>query len=240
MELRKVFLVLADISGYTKFITSHKTGLLHAEAIITDLMESVIDHAEFPLQLNKLEGDAALFFAPAEGTPEAARDILMQIQGVFDAFYARLWQLEEFRVCDCLGCVQAQQLNLKAIVHHGEAAIKRIRQFEELAGEDVILAHRLLKNSIAQKEYILMSEPFFRLAGGLREMPVEERAEHCDGIGKVKVFVQYPQHTVQIGAAPRPVLVTRWRKLSQLAMLQWGTVLRLMGARKAVFHNLPV
>jgi len=38
--------------------------------------------------------------------------------------------------------------------------IKKIRQFEELAGEPVILIHRLLKNTIQAKEYILLTQAF--------------------------------------------------------------------------------
>ena len=60
MEIKEVSLVLADISGYTEFVQAHRTALLHAEQIITDLLEAVIDSAEYPLTLNKLEGDAVL------------------------------------------------------------------------------------------------------------------------------------------------------------------------------------
>ena len=81
---------------------------------------------------------------------------------------------------------------MKAIAHHGEAAFKRFRQFEELAGEDVIVAHRLLKNSIASKEYILMTERFCQLSGGVPGGMHESRVEDCEGIGKVPVKVYYP------------------------------------------------
>ncbi len=58
MEVKRLALVLADISGYTQFVNRHKMSLLHAEQIITDLLEAVIDQAEYPLQVSKLEGDA--------------------------------------------------------------------------------------------------------------------------------------------------------------------------------------
>ena len=62
MRLAQALLVIVDISGYTEFITNRQVSLLHAEQIITELMESVIDRADHPLVVNKLEGDAALLF----------------------------------------------------------------------------------------------------------------------------------------------------------------------------------
>ena len=39
---QKVFLLIADISGYTKFMVSKRKTLAHAQAIITELMEAII------------------------------------------------------------------------------------------------------------------------------------------------------------------------------------------------------
>jgi hypothetical protein len=69
MELTPVYLVLADISGYTRFVTLHGASVLHAEEIITNLMEAVLDATAAPLVLNKLEGDAAFLYAPAADNP---------------------------------------------------------------------------------------------------------------------------------------------------------------------------
>src|SRR5690349_7142089 len=80
MELKKAALVLADISGYTRFMRNHKTTLLHAEGIITQLLESVIDKAEFPLTISKLEGDAVFMYAfcPDDDQRDVARDVQHQ------------------------------------------------------------------------------------------------------------------------------------------------------------------
>jgi len=59
MEIQRVVMVLADISGYTCFMKLHIGSLLHAEFIIAELLEAVIDHTEYPLTLSKIEGDAA-------------------------------------------------------------------------------------------------------------------------------------------------------------------------------------
>jgi hypothetical protein len=70
--------------------------------------------------------------------------------------------------------------------------MKKIRQFEELAGADVILIHHLLKNSVAAKEYILMTQAFQELSGGLTERVPEMRSEACEGIGDINVSIYYP------------------------------------------------
>lgn len=195
MEIKHVVLVLADISGYTRFMRVHTMSLLHAEAIITDLLEAVIDAAEFPLTLSKLEGDAAFLYATVEDDSRAsaaAQDILRQVTAFFEAFHARERALIACDTCRCEGCNHIAELRIKAFLHVGEVAIKKIRQFEELAGENVILIHRLLKNTIPAKEYILLTEQFYALSGGLGDSPLETRTEEAEGLGPVAVRVYYP------------------------------------------------
>ena len=85
----KAALLLADISGYTKFVRLHRLSLLHAQAIITGLLESVIDSARSPLQVNKLEGDCVFFYAPSpEGEPEVLSECASQTLQLLSAFQA--------------------------------------------------------------------------------------------------------------------------------------------------------
>ena len=72
MQAQKVFLVLLDISGYTRFIMFHKISLIHAERIIDELLESVIAEAHPPLVLQEVEGDAVYFYAISDGSREMA------------------------------------------------------------------------------------------------------------------------------------------------------------------------
>jgi hypothetical protein len=119
------------------------------------------------LQLNKLEGDAALLYAEIQGDDAAAaRDALRQVQGFFAAFRQRRASLTQAkRHCHCEACANLSGLGLKAFVHIGEIAIKRVRQFEELAGEEVILIHRLLKNHVPEREYILLTDVAYAALG---------------------------------------------------------------------------
>jgi len=65
---------------------------------------------------------------------------------------ARERELIACNACLCEACLNIPQLKLKAFLHVGQTAIKKIRQFEELGGEDAFVIHRLLKNSIPAKE----------------------------------------------------------------------------------------
>jgi class 3 adenylate cyclase len=192
METRRVFLVLADISGYTRFARLHRLSQAHAETIICDLLDAVIAHTEHPLKLNELLGDAAFFYAPSDGTPATAQPVFAQVNRFCAAFDQRSRELTgECSMCVCDACRNAGTLRLKVIVHEGEAVITRLRGFEKLAGEDVILAHRLLKNSIPAQEYVAVTDAVQRLLGDPGGASVELRRERCDGIGEVTVAVYY-------------------------------------------------
>jgi hypothetical protein len=197
MEITRAILVLADISGYTKFITLHTMSLLHAEKIVTELMEAIIERVELPMRLNKLEGDALLLFAEAgESETETAREVLNQTLVFFEAFRAKSKELTGCNnLCPCDACREAEQLRLKTIVHAGEIAVKRVKNFEELAGPSVILAHRLLKNSIKSKEYILLTKDYLSLAEAVDAVPLktESRHERYDDLGKVEFRVHFPE-----------------------------------------------
>ena len=193
MRLAHAFLVIVDISGYTAFINERETSLLHAEQIITELMESVIDRASHPLVVNKLEGDAVLLYGElAAGDQAGARDILAQVKAFFPAFATCLGRQREARAgCGCEACKGIEKLRLKAFVHVGELAIKRVRQFEELAGEEVILVHRLLKNRVPRREYVLLTEAA-RAAAGLEDAALEAHAEDLEGIGETRLWLLAP------------------------------------------------
>lgn len=195
MEIKSVAIVLVDISGYTRFMQMHAASVLHAEEIITELMEAVIDKADYPLTLNKLEGDAAFLYADIEANAKAAaRDIAQQVLGFFEAFKKKQSALMHASEggCPCEACQNIEQLQLKAVLHYGEVVIKQIRQFQELAGNSVILTHRLLKNSLASKEYILMTEAFYQLAGDIPDLRMAKHTEDYPELGSVPVLIFYP------------------------------------------------
>jgi len=168
------YLLIADISGYTEFVKLHnmrKTPVIgnalannfeyHAETIIADLLEVVIEAIEPTLSLNKLEGDAAFFFSEDKKDKLQSDEIIQAMEKANEAFKAKASELVFVQACGCEPCLQSKNLKLKIVAHKGNFTIKKIRNFEELAGEDVILTHRMLKNSLLSNEYWLVTNNFF-------------------------------------------------------------------------------
>src|SRR5947208_12825941 len=57
-----VLLIIADISGYTRYMTANAKTLAHSQTIITELVKAIITIVELPLEVAKLEGDAVFLY----------------------------------------------------------------------------------------------------------------------------------------------------------------------------------
>ncbi len=86
----------------------------HAETIISDLLEAVIEKIEPVMNLNKLEGDAAFFFCQDDGKGSKANDIIGAMELANQAFKKNLrayvcasmrmrsmLSIREFKIKDC-------------------------------------------------------------------------------------------------------------------------------------------
>jgi len=236
--MQNAVIVLADISGYTRFIKLHGMALAHAESIITELLDSIIDHTEHPLTLNKLEGDAALFYALTDANPQAvAERVLHQVNGFFRAFSTRKKEIGVDALCNCDGCTEVVHLNIKAVVNFGSVVVRRVRQFEEISGTSVIVAHRLLKNSVPLDEYVLLAEDFERVLG---DAPLggTRITEQCEGIGAVSASY-YPPNPY-VAPPPAPNLKRRMRLVNNALSYMVKKTIRgwIGGAPKREFRNL--
>jgi uncharacterized protein DUF2652/polyketide cyclase/dehydrase/lipid transport protein len=139
------FLVIADLTGYTAYLS--RSELEHAPAIAGDLLETIVGRLEPPFRLTKFEGDAAFLFVE-DGRADPSL-LLDAIEATYVAFRRRLRSIDQATSCDCNSCRLAPRLDLKLFVHHGSYVRGRIAGRDELAGSDVILVHRLLKGATA-------------------------------------------------------------------------------------------
>ncbi|MBF8289037.1 MAG: hypothetical protein HW391_5 [Chloroflexi bacterium] len=139
-------LVIADISGYTSYIAG--TELEHSQDILADLISTVVGALRPLFRLAKLEGDAAFVYAPGETIDGST--LQDAIEGCYFAFRRRLRDIRQASTCECNACLLIPNLDLKFVGHHGLVAHQRILGRDELAGADVIVAHRLLKNTIVE------------------------------------------------------------------------------------------
>jgi len=154
MAIRRAVLVIADIGGYTNYMNWNRLHLAHAQQSVAALLESVIDAGK-GLKLAKLEGDAAFFWAPDGNAKVLVCD---RLSGMRRSFLTRRERIKKDFACECASCAQLDQLSLKFVAHEGEVAEQKVKRRVELAGVDVILVHRMLKNQVPVREYVLMTD----------------------------------------------------------------------------------
>jgi uncharacterized protein YndB with AHSA1/START domain len=148
--LREGALVLADISGYSKFV--QQTEVDHSWSILHELLDTVVRSVQGRMDVSQVEGDAILFI-----TGLTTEDVLRALEGTFVAFHRRLRDMQAVTTCPCNACANIGILKLKFVVHHGRFSRQRLGNVEQLHGADVIVPHRLLKNTVPSKEYILVT-----------------------------------------------------------------------------------
>ena len=202
---KKVLLMIADISGYTEFMVSSDLEIEHSQHIITELIQSIITQVEIPLEVSKLEGDAIFLYAIKESDDyswdEVAHEVGQKLIQFFKAFHDKLDSLGSCDACQCGACSNTDVLNLKIVVHSGDALFYKIRQFDELSGSDVILVHRLLKNSTDHDEYILMTENAYTDVAFPQHLRVEKGREEYEHLGEVNTLVYYPHKQATMAQA---------------------------------------
>lgn len=238
---QEVLLLIADISGYTRFMLKNAQTISHAQAVITELMNAVIAEARLPLKIAKLEGDAVFLYAADRGRGRWARDLRdtrEHLDAIFAAFNRKAALLEHTRNCDCDACAHSDLLTLKLVAHAGRAHFYKLGGFQELAGPDVIVLHRLLKNSVDSKEYLLLTEAAYQLLGYDEQAPGFERAtEHYDDVGEIPVRVKkdlsaFHFHPDQVFLAKSH---SPWRRMLLMVPKMWTM---LVTARRRSFTHL--
>lgn len=154
---QQVFFFMPDITEFTKF--ANETEIIYSSHIIQELLEIIVNANELNLELLEIEGDAVFFFRL--GKMSAAKEIIQQTKIIFEKFHQHLLKYETYRVCQCGACRTSNELTLKFIVHTGPVGSIYVRNNFKLIGKDVIILHRLLKNRIPSKVYLLFTETFF-------------------------------------------------------------------------------
>ncbi|MGC1205004.1 MAG: DUF2652 domain-containing protein [Flavobacteriaceae bacterium] len=127
-----MLICIPDISGFTKFMSEIDSEL--SSKMIPSLLNNIIYSNEIELRVSEIEGDAVLF-------------------------YKELDLLKEKYTKEDNSHKIPKTLGLKIILHFGsDVDTVQIEKHIKLIGEDVIIAHKLLKNNIPKDEYLLLSE----------------------------------------------------------------------------------
>ena len=179
---------MADISGYSAYLS--KVELDHANAILSELLETIIARLKSLLSIVKLEGDAVCAYLPHDAQTRS-ETLLELIETTYAAFSDQLTTAKRNTTCTCRACSAIPSLDLKFILHFGEYLTQNVAGIQELIGSEVNLAHRLLKNQVVEKTgwraYVLLSQPAVdRL--GISTSSMHSWEESYEHLGSVQVF----------------------------------------------------
>lgn len=152
-------LVLADISGYTRFLT--ESELEHAYGIVNELLDAVIGAIQAPLTVSSIEGDAVFMYG-AMPEETSGQTVLESVELLYCAFAAALETMIINTTCSCNACANINSLGMKIVMHCGDFMKSELAGRETLTGPDVIAAHRLLKNNVEEEtgvsDYMLVTQ----------------------------------------------------------------------------------
>jgi hypothetical protein len=155
------FLLLADISGYTRFLEAVQEAhpemgrpggsVAPAYEVVSSLLDAVMARIAPSFSLLQVEGDALFAHAPESRIAGVASDLIVVVRSAYGAFRQQVQNSMDHHKHDCQACMMLPSLELKFVVHRGIVVSQRIAGREQLAGPAVNLAHRLLKNSITER-----------------------------------------------------------------------------------------
>ena len=201
--LERVCLLLADLSGYTAYLANSEPD--HAPALAGDLVETIVRQLRPTFRLAKLEGDAAFLVAALDRIDGPM--LLDAIDAAYDAFRRRLESVTSATTCDCASCSRVPSLDLKFVAHAGTVVRHRVAGREELAGTDVIIAHRLLKadspGAVGLARYALLTDACVRaLEIDPAAVGLHAGTERFAHLGEVPVHLFDLEHRAASGGRP--------------------------------------
>ena len=188
MEANPTLLCIPDISGFTRFMGEIDFEL--SAKVIPSLLNNIVYSNEIDLKISEIEGDAVLFFRV--GRLPTLRALVDQCKHFYTEFYKQMDILRKKNNGHEAARKIPEMLGLKIILHFGaEIGLVPIGKNIKLMGEDVIVAHRLMKNEIPIDEYILITEDLLANFHDVEKTDLLEWADmnsgaiNVDHLGKV-------------------------------------------------------
>lgn len=192
MATRFGYFLIADISGYTQYLSASE--LDHAQKTLTSLLNLLIRHTKPPLIISRLAGDAVISYGLRDNFL-LGQTFVEMLEDTYVSFRRAIDLMVRNTTCPCNACRNIGSLDLKFFVHYGEFGVQRLDAHDELVGSDVNLIHRLLKNSVKEATgiaaYTMYSEAAVRQLGLVEALsgfvPHDESYEH---LGTVRTFIR--------------------------------------------------
>ena len=174
---RTGYLVIADISGYTAFLS--ESELEHARDSLNSLLELLVEQTRRPLVISRLEGDAVISYALDESVPDGST-LVDLVESTYVAFRRS---------------IQARYLGEIERDFYPLPIFRSGWSSQEMVGTDVNLVHRLAKNTIMASTGIRAYAAY--TAGAVAALGLDgfagrltSHVEQYEHIRQVTVFVQ--------------------------------------------------
>ena len=175
--MRHGIFILADIGVYTTFLSD--VGIEHAKEITGHLLNGMFEVDSEIWKLGDVEGDCLFVYSDDPLSPE---EVFAYLRRVYEKFRESLEEIVTGSTCGCGACDRSGDLTLKFVVHCGEFDVEKIAGQQQLIGRDVVVAHRLLKNSIPIREYALLTQPLLEVAEASGFETIAGRDEYDVGL----------------------------------------------------------
>lgn len=190
-------ILIPDISGFTKFVTS--IDIVSGQAITQRLLRSLLENDLLDLELSEIEGDAALLYK--FGNKLKANAILKQYEAMLENFHR-----EQALVNKEFG--MELELSLKLIAHFGEFGQYELGGFKKLYGTPVIEAHRLLKNAVKSSRYVLITDDLLEVlptTSAIKNPEFLRGNKMCQAHGDIRK-IYYTVFDYEAECSPREIL----------------------------------
>ena len=212
----EVLFFIPDLGGFTKFVA--ETEIQHSQHIIKELLEALVDANTLGMKVSEFEGDAVLFYR--NGAPPSLDQLVQQARKMYLDFHTLLKKFEYARVCQCGACSGASRLALKMVAHFGSAGTMQVKNHLKFIGKDIIIAHRLLKNSVTVPEYLLITQATLSKVADANGQLVSfgDGANAYDDLGTIEYhFKSLESYLDEVKVAPPvPAGLKNPRRMTQL------------------------
>ncbi|MDA1192193.1 MAG: DUF2652 domain-containing protein [Candidatus Poribacteria bacterium] len=157
---------------------------------------TTFDHISIksPLSVSNFQGDAVFSFAASDHIIQS-QTLVETIESMYIAFTNQRETMRQNTTCECTACKNMTTLDLKICIHHGTFAVDDMgggRQ--ELSGQDVILIHRIMKNSVRETTGVHAYAAFTDAALDAIDLPewratLKPHQEEVEHIGTVSMGI---------------------------------------------------
>src|SRR5688572_22393829 len=135
---------IPDINGFTRFMAENEIAF--SRKIVPPLLRTIVNANFLNMTVGEIEGDAVVFYR--FGLLPTLGDVVNQCVLIHKNFNEQLALLTAQYAEDFQKHESSSRLSLKIIVHAAEITSTHIEGFPKLIGEDMVVVHKLLKNSV--------------------------------------------------------------------------------------------